>query len=43
MDLSYHQGTTRWYEVTVKVVGASILLKHLPFFKDHLAQAVHRR
>ena len=38
VDLSYHKGTTRWYEVTVKAVGTSMLLKHLPFFKDHLAQ-----
>jgi hypothetical protein len=38
LDLTYHRGTTRWYEVTVKVESASILLKHLPFFKQHLAQ-----
>lgn len=38
VDLSYHQGTTRWYEVTVKAVGKSLLLKHLLYLKDHLAQ-----
>ena len=38
VDLSYHKGTTRWYQIKVKVESASILLKHLPFFKDHLAQ-----
>jgi hypothetical protein len=38
LDLSYHSGTTRWYQVKVKVESASILLNHLPFFKDHLAQ-----
>jgi hypothetical protein len=38
VDLSYHRGTTRWYEVTVQAEGSSILLKHLPYFKDHLAQ-----
>ena len=38
LDLTYHRGTTRWYEVKVKAQSASILLKHLPFFKDHLAQ-----
>jgi cbb3-type cytochrome oxidase subunit 3 len=38
LDLTYHRGTTRWYEVKVKVQCASILLKRLPFFKDHLAQ-----
>jgi hypothetical protein len=36
--LSYHKGTTRWYEVTVQAVGAGYLLKHLPIVKDHLAQ-----
>jgi len=38
VDLTYHKGTTRWYEVKAKAESASILLKHLPFFKDHLAQ-----
>jgi hypothetical protein len=38
VDLSYHKGTTQWYEVTVKAVGTSYLLGHLPYFKDHLAQ-----
>ena len=38
VDLSYHWGTTRWYEVTVQALGTSYLLKHLPFVKDHLAQ-----
>jgi hypothetical protein len=38
VDLSYHKGTTKWYEVTVKASGGSYLLKHLPFLKDRLAQ-----
>lgn len=38
VDLSYHKGTTRWYQVTVEVRGGSVLLGHLPYFKDHLAQ-----
>jgi hypothetical protein len=38
VDLSYHWGTTRWYEVTVEALGTSYLLKRLPFIKDHLAQ-----
>jgi hypothetical protein len=38
LDLTYHKGTTRWYQAKVEAEGASILLKHLPFFKDHLAQ-----
>ena len=38
LALNYHRGTTRWYEVKVEVKSSSILLNHLPFFKDHLAQ-----
>jgi hypothetical protein len=38
LDLSYHKGTTRWYEVSVEATGSSILLKRLPYFKDHIAQ-----
>ena len=38
VDLSYHKGTTRWYEVTVRAVGTTYLLNHLPYIKDHLAQ-----
>jgi hypothetical protein len=38
IDLSYHKGTTRWYEVTARAVGTTYLLGHLPFVKDHLAQ-----
>ncbi len=38
VDLSYHKGTTRWYEVTARAAAASYLLKHLPFIKDRLAQ-----
>jgi hypothetical protein len=38
VDVTYHQGTTRWYEVTVRAVGGSYLLRHLPFVKNHLAQ-----
>jgi hypothetical protein len=38
VNVQYHKGTTRWYEVTVRVQRGSILLRHLPFFQDHLAQ-----
>ena len=38
VDLSYHRGTTRWYEVTVKAEGTSYVLRHLPVAKNHLAQ-----
>jgi hypothetical protein len=37
-DLSYHKGTTRWYQVTVEVESGGVLLKHLPYVKDYLAQ-----
>lgn len=37
VDLSYHKGTTRWFEVTVRARSASYLLKHLPFLRDQLA------
>jgi hypothetical protein len=39
VDVSYHKGTTQWYEVTVESIGASYLLRHLPVIKDHLAQS----
>ena len=38
LALTYHRGTTRWYEVKVEVKSSSILLKHFPFFRDRLAQ-----
>jgi hypothetical protein len=38
VELSYHHGTTRWYEVTVKAQPSSLLLNHLPLVKEHLAQ-----
>jgi hypothetical protein len=38
VDLTFNKGTTRWYEVTVKAQSGSILLKHIPYFKDRLAQ-----
>ena len=38
VDMSYHKGTTRWYEVTIKAEGSSILLKYIPYFKDRLSQ-----
>jgi hypothetical protein len=38
VDVSYHKGTTRWYEVTARVVGTSYFLRHLPVIKDHLVQ-----
>lgn len=36
--LEYHKGTTRWYEVTIEANSDSILLKHIPYFKDRLSQ-----
>ncbi len=38
VDLSYHKGTTRWYQATVQVESGSILLKYIPYFKSRLAQ-----
>ena len=38
VDMTYHKGTTRWYEVTVKAQSNSILLKYVPYFKDRLSQ-----
>lgn len=38
VDLSYHKGTTRWYEVTVRAFGRTYLLERLPLVKDHLYQ-----
>jgi ribosome maturation factor RimP len=38
VDMNYHKGTTRWYEVTIKAEGDSILLKYIPYFKDRLSQ-----
>jgi hypothetical protein len=38
VDLSYHKGTTRWYQVTIEAQGQSILLKYIPYFKDQLSQ-----
>ena len=38
VGLSYHKGTTRWYEVTIKAKSNSILLKYIPYLKDQLAQ-----
>jgi hypothetical protein len=38
VDVSYHKGTTRWYEVTARAVGTSYFLKHLPIVKNHLVQ-----
>jgi hypothetical protein len=38
VDLSYHKGTTRWYEVTVRAAGSTYLLGYLPFVKNRLAQ-----
>ena len=38
VDLSYHKGTTRWYEVTVKAESNSILLKYIPYVKDRISQ-----
>jgi hypothetical protein len=38
VELSYHKGTTRWYEVTVQAAGSTYLLGRIPFVKDRLAQ-----
>jgi hypothetical protein len=38
VSASYHQGTTRWYEVTVRTEAKSYFLKHVPYLKDRLAQ-----
>ncbi len=38
VDMSYHKGTTRWYEVTIKAQSDSVLLKYIPYLKDRLAQ-----
>ena len=38
VNLSLHEGTTRWYKVTVRVPSSSILLKYVPYFKDRLPQ-----
>jgi len=38
VDLSYHKGTTRWYQVTIEAQGGSILLKYIPYFKNQLSQ-----
>jgi hypothetical protein len=34
----YQRGGSRWYEVTVRTEPKSYVLKHLPYFKDNLAQ-----
>jgi hypothetical protein len=38
VEMAYHKGTTRWYEVTIKAESDSILLKYIPYFKDRLSQ-----
>jgi hypothetical protein len=38
VSANYHQATTRWYEVTVRAEPRSYFLRHLPHFKDYLAQ-----
>jgi hypothetical protein len=38
VDMSYHKGTTRWYEVTIKADSDSILLKYIPYLKGRLSQ-----
>jgi hypothetical protein len=35
---AYHKETSRWYEVTVRTEPRSYVLRHLPYFRDHLAQ-----
>jgi hypothetical protein len=37
-DLSFHKGTTRWYQVSIKVRSGGILLRHLPFVQDLTVQ-----
>lgn len=36
LDVTYHRGTTRWYEATVRAEGRSYFLKHLPLIRDRL-------
>jgi len=38
VDVSYHKGTTQWYEVTRAAAGTSYFLKYLPVIKDRLVQ-----
>jgi type II secretory pathway pseudopilin PulG len=38
LEMTYHKGTTRWYEVTIQAESDSILLKYIPYVKDHLSQ-----
>ncbi len=38
VDVSYHKGTTQWYEVTARAAGTSYFLKYLPVIKDRLVQ-----
>ncbi len=36
LDLSYHRGTTRWVEATVRAESESRFLRRLPFLRDFL-------
>ncbi|HLA83034.1 MAG TPA: hypothetical protein VJP78_15670 [Thermoleophilia bacterium] len=38
VSASYHAGTTRWYQVTVRVEPATHFLKHVPYLSDLLVQ-----
>lgn len=38
VEVSYHKGTTQWYEVTARAAGTSYFLKYLPIIKDRLVQ-----
>jgi hypothetical protein len=38
VSAGYHQGSTRWYEVTVSAQPKSYFLEHLPRLKGYLVQ-----
>jgi type II secretory pathway pseudopilin PulG len=35
---AYHKASSQWYEVTVRTEPDTYFLRHLPFFRDYLAQ-----
>jgi hypothetical protein len=37
-EVTFHKGTTRWYQVTIKVQSGGILLKHVPYVRDLTVQ-----
>jgi Flp pilus assembly protein TadG len=38
VSVTYYKRTTRWYEVTVRALGSSYLLRHIPGLKNYLVQ-----